>query len=72
MLPHTLSVLRMKHQDRIAHIDDERDTGDGYWLYLKPVHFRFIKFCEHNVSKFSTWQSAWKEFVKCHHKNAEV
>ncbi len=34
-LPATLQLLRVRHQNKIDVIDDERDTDDGYWLYLK-------------------------------------
>ena len=35
-LPHSLQVLLSRHQDKVDFVDDERDTGDGYWIYLKP------------------------------------
>ncbi|MBU0494621.1 MAG: hypothetical protein KKA73_06515 [Chloroflexi bacterium] len=33
-LPSTLQTLITQYQDRIAQVDDERATGDGYWVYL--------------------------------------
>ena len=34
-LPITLQSL-LEQDDRIQLIDDERNTNDGYWLYLEP------------------------------------
>ena len=34
-LPKTLTGLIKKHNDKIEFVDDERPTGDGYWVYLK-------------------------------------
>ena len=35
-LPSSLQVLLSRHQNKVDLVDDERDTGDGYWIYLKP------------------------------------
>ncbi|HNT25846.1 MAG TPA: hypothetical protein PKM21_15870 [Anaerolineales bacterium] len=36
MLPKSLARLLEKHPDKIETIENETDTGDGYWLYLRP------------------------------------
>ena len=37
MLPKSLIQLLEKHRDKIeGTIEDETDTGDGYWVYLRP------------------------------------
>ena len=35
-LPYSLQILLSRHQNKVDFVDDERDTGDGYWVYLKP------------------------------------
>ena len=30
------TIDRIKADPRVADVSDERDTGDGYWVYLKP------------------------------------
>jgi hypothetical protein len=35
-LPKTIQHL--VDDPRIQSVDDERDTGDGYWIYLEPGH----------------------------------
>lgn len=34
-LPSGLQILKAKRQHQIKYIDDERDMGEGYWIYLK-------------------------------------
>ena len=34
MIPKTLQAIQA--DPRVDDIVDERDTGDGYWVYLKP------------------------------------
>lgn len=34
-LPLSLRVLLQRHKDKIQWVDDERDTKDGYWIYLQ-------------------------------------
>lgn len=37
MLPKSLIQLLEKHRDKIeGPIEDETDTGDGYWVHLRP------------------------------------
>lgn len=33
-LPASLAKFVARHQVQIAAVDDEREVGDGYWLYL--------------------------------------
>jgi hypothetical protein len=33
-LPTGLQHLLSRHQHQIDYVDDERDTKDGYWIYL--------------------------------------
>lgn len=37
--PKTLSNLPQKYIDAIADFSDERNNGDGYWIYLKEPFF---------------------------------
>jgi len=30
------SIAHLVNDPRIQSVDDERDTGDGYWIYLEP------------------------------------
>lgn len=34
-LPISLQALLHRHKDKIQWVDDERDTKDGYWIYLQ-------------------------------------
>lgn len=34
----TLSKLPKKHATKIASVSDERNNGDGWWIYLKPEY----------------------------------
>ena len=34
-VPHSLEVVLSRHQNQVESVDDERETGDGYWIYLK-------------------------------------
>jgi len=34
-LPFALQAILSRHQEQVESVDDERDTGDGYWIYLK-------------------------------------
>ena len=35
-LPSSLVAALAGKQQYIESVDDERDTGDGYWVYLRP------------------------------------
>lgn len=35
-LPSSLVAALAAKQQYIESVDDERDTGDGYWVYLRP------------------------------------
>ena len=43
-LPFSLQVVLSRYQDQVDHVDDERPTGDGYWVYLRPgwVYFTHL------------------------------
>ena len=34
-LPYSLQVLLSRHRDKVGFVNDERETGDGCWIYLK-------------------------------------
>ncbi len=37
--PKSLKSLLPKYQDAIIDFSDERNNGDGYWIYLKQPYF---------------------------------
>lgn len=33
-----LTSLPTKHKEKISSVSDERNNGDGWWIYLKPEY----------------------------------
>ena len=42
------TIDRIKADPRVADVSDERDMGDGYWVYLKPG-WRWVEDCLHAI-----------------------
>lgn len=41
----TINNLAQKYIDAIDEISDERNNGDGWWIYLKPPFFNDVLEC---------------------------
>ena len=54
----TIDNLPLKHREKILEISDEREVGDGIWIYLKePIKCReFDPFCP--TSQIHEWTVA--------------